>query len=767
MIRLLTLNVSPISFSDAEVTVGVFDYNGKEQLDKLRATYSATHVFRREAGTRILCVPVVAGATAVGDSIEKVHLSKNLPFAASLIRHALLNYLHSLGRQILAYEPIKFIAAGSAEDLLFASVPSGTSCPDWLSVRPLYEASIRVVSLDRQQSFVGMALDVRTRRAITVSCADLIAQGFPVIDQYVGRLVAKPDGRIAPRFELLGRVRTVDGKELVLDDARPGIPSVNASEAMLDPSVAVFNLCLSHAFKDKASAVKQVLVERLATFRSGPSRLDKIRKVVSHLAKQKLEMVPGVTFGFHEFLTENGGAQFPVVLDAPKTVYVFDPTGARTDTWHDRGLDDHGPYTSQSFTPTRPRICVICEQTKKGEVEQFLHKFLNGVAFTKNNRAPFGKGFVRKYALEGAATEFFPTDNGTAEAYHKAASLAVAQQTERNVKWDLALVQIEERFHELHGEANPYLITKGVFLTHQIPVQEFEMETIAYPDPQLAYVLNNMALATYAKLGGVPWLIKANPTIAHELVIGIGSAHVGKDRLGPKERIVGITTVFTGDGNYWLSNLSRAVPMDEYKDALLASLRETFGRVRRDMNWEQRDHVRLVFHVFKPLKDAEVEAVKTLTAELGEYDVEFAFLHIVEDHPYLLFDEKQNGVNDYASRRQKGVFAPSRGLFLRLSAHEVLMTLTGPREVKRPDDGMPHPILLRLHRNSTFRDTSYLAKQVFTFSSHSWRSFFPSPIPVTILYSELIAKLLGQLGTMPRWNPDVMLGRIGKTRWFL
>jgi hypothetical protein len=67
------------------------------------------------------------------------------------------------------------------------------------------------------------------------------------------------------------------------------------------------------------------------------------------------------------------------------------------------------------------------------------------------------------------------------------------------------------------------------------------------------FVLNTMGLATYAKLNGIPWLVKTNPAIAHELVIGLGSANVGEGRLGEHERFVGITTVFSGDGNYHLA----------------------------------------------------------------------------------------------------------------------------------------------------------------------------------------------------------------------
>jgi argonaute-like protein implicated in RNA metabolism and viral defense len=303
---------------------------------------------------------------------------------------------------------------------------------------------------------------------------------------------------------------------------------------------------------------------------------------------------------------------------------------------------------------------------------------------------------------------------------------------------------------------------------HQIPVQEFRSLTIDAPDKQLGFILNNMALATYAKLGGIPWLIKANPTIAHELVIGLGSASIGKGRLGGRTQVVGITTVFTGDGNYWLSSLSRAVPIADYQDTLLESLRTTIMKVRRSMNWQSREHIRLIFHAFKPLKNAEADAVKALMAELGDYDVDYAFIHVIQDHPYIiLFEKKQPGVRDFETRTYKGTFAPMRGTFLRLSNSEVLLSLTGAKEVKRPQDGIPHPVLLRLHRSSTFQDTTYLARQVFAFSGHSWRSFFPAPMPVTILYSRLVARMLGQLETIPGWNSDMLLGRIGETRWFL
>jgi hypothetical protein len=183
--------------------------------------------------------------------------------------------------------------------------------------------------------------------------------------------------------------------------------------------------------------------------------------------------------------------------------------------------------------------------------------------------------------------------------------------------------------------------------------------------------------------------------------------------------------------------------------------------------WKHRtsDAVRLIFHAFKPFKDAEVQAVQAVVRDLGHSQASFAFLHVVDDHPFYIFNELEDG--RWFKGARKGVFAPTRGLKVNLSDGEVLLSLSGANKVKDSVHGIPQPTLLRLHRASTFKDMSYLANQAFSFSCHSWRSFFPAPLPITILYSELIAELLSGLRLVSDWDPDAMLGQIGRTRWFL
>lgn len=758
------LNVSRIEFDDAEVRIGVIPYESREQLARLRSSHGVTHVFRRE-GAEIVAVPYVVNAPDVGDSFRTVRLKEQLGLTSALIRNVLIDHLHRLPRKVFGYRPVAFLADESRENFLRSVLPASITCPDWLSVCPLYEVDVRIFHFDRQEPFVGMCLNVYTRRTISRTCQELLTDRFSLLGQYVGKRVALPDQRIQPKFRLVGRVEVVEKNVLQLSDCRKDEDSIEAHEAFIE--AAAFDSVVRYVFGSEAGGIVDRLAELLARFRNGPAMLDRLRTICGYFREHPLEIIPGITCHCTEFLSQADRTMFPRIDKTSPVIYVFDSTGTKTQTWHDKGMDDFGPYSAPTFTPTRPRICVVCQRNHKGRIEQFVRKFLQGITVPGPRRSPFAKGFVRKHALEDASTDFFEADGPSASAYQKAVWRAIAAQTERAFRYDLALVEIEERFHDLSGPTNPYLVTKAEFMSHQIPVQEFEIETSEIPDSRLQYILNNMGLATYAKLGGTPWLVKAHLPIAHELVIGLGSAQIGEGRLGGNERVVGITTVFTGDGNYCVHTLSRAVSFDDYEAELLDSLKATIQRLLRSMNWQPKEHLRLVFHAFKPFKQTEEEAVKTLVESLGDYDVEYAFVHVVEDHPHLLFDELQHGVPAYDGIGLKGEYAPVRGQFLRLSGHEVLITLKGAKEVKQPSDGLPRPVLLRLGRGSTFNDMTYLTRQVNTFASHSWRSYFPSPLPVTIMYSELIARLLGQLAALPQWNPAQMLGRIGESRWFL
>src|SRR5437867_5809040 len=623
------LNIAPIDVPDISIQGGIVPYdpdNSHDHLASLRERHRGTHAIARQ-GDRIVCLPRIPNATAVGDTQEDLQLRKNLSLVAALLRESLIDHFCGVQRPVIGHRPVTVLGLN---DMIRESLPKGLASPPWLALVPRFEMDVRVFYFHKEQPFLGLALDSRTRRRITAPCSDLVAAGIALTGLYVGQMTPGDDPRLEPHFDLLGRVAAVQGDDVYLDDAREGVASVKAADCCVDPSTRSFRHLFMQLFGTRADEVCEALAIIAASRRVGPAKIQDLRKIVTYLQKQAFEVSPGVNLAVGGLL---GGKNLPPLDAAPKPVYVFSPTGAKTDTWADRGIKDCGPYSQQTFSKNRPRIAVVCEASAKGRVEQFLHKFFNGQPHPTKKPGPFDNGLVGKYRLDGVSPKFFLATGSTAAAYQRAAEEAVAD----NDRWDIALVQIERDFREREGADNPYLITKHAFLTHQTPVQEFTLETASLWDGQLAYALNNMALATYSKLGGTPWLLRCDRAIAHELVIGIGSAEVGDGRLGNRERVVGFTTVFSGDGDYRIANRSQAVPYEQYGEALLATLKSTVETVSQDMNWQDGDHVRLVFHAFKPFRNVEAAAVKILMDSLENYDVDFAFVEISAQHPYLLF----------------------------------------------------------------------------------------------------------------------------------
>jgi len=759
----LVMNIYPIDVPDTNIRAGHQPYRDPEHLDRLRRDTVSTHIIKRR-GDSLVDVPYVKGAEILGTP-GSIPLATDLGICRTLILTGLLNHFLQKKLTVLNLDPLDFFYG---KDILSPLIPPDLSCPEWIRVRTRCGIHVRTLYPDARKPLIALAIQVRTASIIDAPLTDLLEKGINPIGRYVQMKVPNKDQRLQPRRILAGRVSGIQQDQLTLDDARQGLPPAMASDSFLEPRRENLHECLRIILGQRADSVIRQLDSQVSTLNNGPGKLDQIRKFAGYLKKQNIDVLPGIKLQIGPALDKNSIPKFPATAIEDKPTLVFG--GSKTDTWHDRGLDKFGPYDRATFTPSSPRIAVLCQSRHRGQTEQFLNKLLNGLpsVIDGKGRAPFRLGMIRKYCLDKCQFEFFESHGDSVESYRSAIARSIETSTEQKVTWNLALVQIEERFHLLPGDSNPYLSTKALLLQHGIPSQEIELETMQVKDAQLVYVLNNIALASYAKLGGIPWLLQANRGVSHELVFGLGSAWIGEGRLGSKERLVAITTVFSGDGNYLLENRSKAATIEDYPIVLLESLQQTIGNVRRMMNWQERDSVRLIFHAFKPLRKEQIEAVRTLVGELGQFEVQYAFLHVVQSHPYTVFDlANTEGFWDSQAKSKKGQLAPPRGITLRMSDSEILLSLTGGREVKRPQDGIPQPILLRLDSNSTFKDAKYLARQVYHFASHSWRSFFPAPMPITILYSELIAQLLGHFNRLPRWDPQTMLGPIGRTRWFL
>ena len=758
----LVLNIATLDFNQSsKFRIGKVKYDGREALDALRQRLRGTHIVHRH-GSEVEVVALVPDGDLPGE-VSTVEAGSMRNLVSSLLFEWLIVHFSGTGRPLHRHKQgLILVSTQQDDDLLARAVPRGTRLPEGVSLRAAYRFEPRIIYPHGKPEVV-LAIDSIARVEIDVPIDALLAADFPFQGFYVCRCADSDDNRLGGFRPLVGRVVRVDDGRLGLADHDDGWPTILATDARLEPRLEVLEHVVRH-FGGRYLASDTNLRERLRAAAGfvalGENRLRRIRNMFSYLRKQEIKLVPGLTARLGDLISTSRGLPPQEAINKPSL--IFNPDGRKTERWNQGGLDRYGPYDQYQFNPKALNIAVICQGTLQGRVEPFVGQMLDGVPNAKGG----GVGFLRRFALEKPYIRVFTTRDTTPTAYRQAAVEAIEHITDQNKSWNLAIVQTNEAMESLEGDANPYLVSKAFFLSRGIPVQHVHFETIEQPVQQRVWSLNNVGLACYAKLGGVPWLLPTDQKVAHELVIGLGSHHEKTSRFGSSDRYLGITTVFSGDGRYLLESRTRAVPFSEYGVAMLDAVRRAVDQVRADFAWGADDPVRLVFHAFKPVKDIEAEAVRKLMGELTLPHAEYAFLHVADTHPFLVFNVNETGAHA-GHGALKGKCAPPRGLFLRLSNRDALLCLKGARELKQPSNGHPEPLMLHLHRESSFQDMTYLARQAFAFSCHSWRSFLPSPMPITILYSELVARNLKLLSGVSGWTDDAIVGRIGRTRWFL
>lgn len=733
---MITLNTFPVNFSlDADIIARSIPYS-EDQLKNLRLEKAATHVFYRE-GDKILYVSSDYNNDTIGGEEVTLKAADNFKLVKFLIKDSITRLLKKMNRKPTERSQAIEIISTKPEDNVLTNIVEA-DFP--FSIFGKYELGMRFI-----RGKIHLVIDYSTKRNVTQPCHYFINKNFNI----VGRYITQPNEEGFNKF--LGIVSHIEGDKIHYKSKNGEAHSITSNQVFLEANLENFSDYAKHIFdlKESEKFLEKIRIKS-SEFNSGPTKKDRISKIKNFLNSEKIRTLNGMNISFGEAFDISNDSEL-----LKKPFLVFNDNGEVT--WTEKGLKDFGPYTKRTFDRNNPSICVICSEQQKGSIEQFIRKFLKGIPGHKN----FSAGFEGKFQAGTSRVKLFTFNDESVESYKKAIGEAIVRETQDNKKWDLALVQVKQSFKSLSVESNPYYIGKSLFFLHQIPVQDFTLELLSQSDYGLGYSLNNMALAAYAKMGGVPWLLKSSPTLSHELVIGIGSANLIEDRFAKNQRIMGITTVFSGDGSYIVSNASTAVNPDKYSDALTDVLRKTIDKIKTQRNWQVGDTIRIIFHAsVKKFNSDEINAIKAVVGDYKDYNVEYAFLKVSEYHNLHMFDSS-------TSNDKKGKFAPARGKTFKLSDNEMLIYLIGQNELRQDSDGHPRGLIISNHKESSFKDLKYLSTQLFNFSAHSWRSYFANPLPVTISYSDLIARNLGWLDEIPNWNSSIMLGKIGQTQWFL
>ena len=759
----VSLNGFLVSFPSKTFTIYEQDLPDPKELKPLREKMAHEWFLHWRAG-KVYGIPRIDQPQVVLN--RKVTLPVNDHNSLHILTDRLNDLLPTIFPMYSVFRsrPFAFLAQ---KDELVEKITSGWSdLPSLVSnfkIRPKFELEPKIIEVTDGEVAVALFMVIHTRWEILAPLDELIAAGLDLNGLHVIRRDPAPGER-----RLVGKIASVAGSFVRLSESFDNIDSVPVDQVWLEGRRDSFQRCLGSLLGGRFKDFENRRVIEEASFLSGPDVDRLLAKMEGFLKKgSPLKLTEDLECTVTGRVQINNKSGHQSLVAFRPVEYCFDTAKAKRHAHPWTGLERYGPYSRDSFSKKTPRILVVCPDTQVGRVQQSVKLFRDGI--TALAKSAYPNGFSRTLHLVNPdfRTLQVPmlSKNGhrPSDAYRR----TLEDHLARDTAYDAAIVVTPEGRNRFLPADDPYLHAKALLLLNGIPVQEAVTATLAKSEFDLQYIFRNIAVSLYAKMGGVPWTVDHDLTVDDEIVIGLGTAELSESRFESRQRHIGITTVFRGDGNYLLSNLSRECSYDEYPEVLERSTLEVLEEIKNRNGWRPGDTIRVVFHAFKPFKNVEVSRIvaRCLKQVGSSQEVKFAFLTVSFDHPFKVIDTAS--VGKAIKNQVKGRFAPERGLMVQLGSHTRLLCTKGPSLIKRPTTPLPSPLLIHLHRDSTYVDLAYLTEQVLKFTALSWRSIDPAERPVTIYYSELIADLLTRLKAVPGWSPAVLNSKLRTSKWFL
>lgn len=761
----MQLNFFPIHFQFEKYQINIEPYSD-ERLAELRYLHNSTHSFFRNGDSIFTSNKDGDDSISIGSLSERSVYGDN-QITASLIKHL---FFRTFKDRFPKYTPVDFYPFrffSGKDDLIRDALPD--ELKDRIAYKKLFEVQLRLTTINGKKQF-GFLINIKRNWIFNKTCADLHTEGFDLKGLDVLHAEALPGltNILAPNEEFIGVLKEVNGTKAKVE-TNEGLKEFELNELFIRKTK--FNIGNYLAFataQQKSDEILKIIESKRSDIYNPKNLYSEIVGIAKHLFSENGQPVlfqnkDGFCFTVDTILFKVHNS---IELKTP--TFIFDPAVTKTNNYSpDAGLSNYGPYDSVIFDIKTPIILCICNRSTRGNFTNFLHGLKDGLPQSKY----FQKGLQRKYDLQDVILNIREIQEYTIDKYLNAI------RGEDENKPHLAIIEIPAVFKRYDDQTNPYYAIKAKLLSMEIPVQFVTTEIIKNHNE---YILNSLALQIYAKLGGTPWVLPSQRSVDREIIIGIGHSWLRKNQYSGAEqnRVVGITTFLSSDGQYLLGDKVKDVAFESYFAELLKSLKQSIQRLSTEQGWSDGETVRLIFHIFKPIKNTEFDVISQLVKEFSQYKIKFAFVTISRSHPNMLFDTNQQGIQKYGGNTTIGAFIPNRASNIILDDETCIVQMLGANELKNSKQGMSKPIQIKLRtpqgnydnsdlKDLLYYDLSYITQQIFSFTYLSWRSFLPGEEPATMKYSNLISGLLGKMRNVPGWNADNLNYGLKRKKWFL
>lgn len=743
----------------------------EERLAALRQEHNKDASFFRN-GDFIHISPRKGFGLELGEFV-KVQADESPGVVLSLIRHLVFRSFRDAfpDRIPESFSPLRFFSAKAEHDPVRRFLPPGLK--GQIGYPRMVEVQARQITEDGKPSF-GLLVGSRQRWQFNVDLYDLLKEGFDLVGKSVLETQPIPGlgGVLAPDETLLGEIISVHENEKDEEDENDRKGEKYEVEIRTNEGVirrGLDSLQLQRTREQIGAFLAFKLGEQQAT-----RLFENLRESRKEQERPDLFFYEATRFanwfsrneGQPRLYENNDGFCFTVTMrnafEGPsiplhRTSLIFDYGPGASEYTPFAGLSKFGPFNAARFERNDLRVLTIFHPQSRGAVTQFLKQLIDGIPESRY----FQRGLKTLFKLTSVEPVLKELKNSLPETYEEAVDEAIRDADNRG--FDIALVECPEGSKSIPISHNPYYRARARLMSYGIPTQGVRDNHLRASQNKLQNTLGPIALQIYAKVGGTPWRLPSTQSVDREILVGIGNSLERPNLWSGAEqsRIVGITTFFLGDGSYLISERLRSVPYKEYFNELLKALETSIKTIAQEYAWNDGDSVRIVFHIFKPIKNVEAEVIDSLVQSFPQFKILFAFVTISTEHPWMLFRDS------YLKNGKIAVTLCERGDNLILDSHSCLLQIRGDRDRPNKKQRPPHPVLIRVHEKSTYTDLKFIAQQIHDFAFLSWRSFFPSEIPVTVFYSSLIAEESSKLNKIPGWNASFLDQHFRRKQWFL
>lgn len=463
---------------------------------------------------------------------------------------------------------------------------------------------------------------------------------------------------------------------------------------------------------DKSNKYKK-FIPKISTFANQYLEQDSFRAIID-LAQTTFYQLPATSIG-------------TVRKESNNLVFA----NSNIDTDARQGIKK-GPFKKSSYTNVHFFFIYHKDST---DAARNLHKYYkDGVDFFKGLES-ISK--VRYYTEKNFSIVFKDIDNPIPEI-----QLAIdKKEWKDDVEYFAIYLSPYDKHEPDKQKRQIYYSLKKILLDRKIHSQVIVEQKMIDKGSEYKYSMTNIAVATLAKLGGVPWRIQSS--LKNELVVGVGAFKSIDTGL----HYVGSAFSFQNNGEF--NEFDCFLKTDT--DILAGAIQEAIIKFASVNKIPER----LIIHFYKDMSQEEIKPIMNKLFNLGlQIPVFIITINKTESSDVIAWD------NDWVN------LMPISGTFIKVGWNEYLLfNNTRYGEEHKSADGFPFPVKMKVSCTESEQLTTPVVRelidQVYQFSKMYWKSVKQQHLPVTIKYPEMVAKIFPHLEvlTLPEFGKDKL--------WFL